>query len=30
VNGHGGNIPAQGLVGEWMADHPGLHVRFHN
>ena len=30
VNGHGGNIPAQGLVGEWLADHPGLHVRFHN
>jgi creatinine amidohydrolase len=30
VNGHGGNIPAQGLVSEWMADHPGLHVRFHN
>jgi creatinine amidohydrolase len=30
VNGHGGNIPAQGLVGEWLADHTGLHVRFHN
>ena len=30
VNGHGGNTPAQGLVGEWMADHPGLRVRFHN
>ena len=30
VNGHGGNIPAQGLVGEWMADHPGVSVRFHN
>ena len=30
VNGHGGNVPAQGLVGEWLADHPGLHVRFHN
>jgi Creatinine amidohydrolase len=29
VNGHGGNIPAQGLVGEWLADHPGLRVRFH-
>src|SRR5436305_843073 len=28
VNGHGGNIPAQGLVGEWLADHPGLRVRF--
>ncbi len=24
VNGHGGNTPAQGLVGEWMADHPGV------
>src|SRR6184192_985653 len=23
VNGHGGNTPAQSLVGEWMADHPG-------
>jgi creatinine amidohydrolase len=30
VNGHGGNAPAQSLVGEWLADHPGLHVRFHN
>lgn len=30
VNGHGGNIPAQGYVGEWMADHPGVRVQFHN
>ncbi|MBK9709980.1 MAG: creatininase family protein [Kouleothrix sp.] len=30
VNGHGGNIPAQGLVAEWLADHPDRHVRFHN
>jgi creatinine amidohydrolase len=30
VNGHGGNIPAQGFVGEWMADHPGARVKFHN
>ena len=30
VNGHGGNTPAQGLVGEWMADHPGVPVKFHN
>jgi creatinine amidohydrolase len=30
VNGHGGNTPAQGLVGEWMADHPAVRVRFHN
>jgi creatinine amidohydrolase len=30
VNGHGGNTPAQGLIGEWMADHPGVRVKFHN
>jgi creatinine amidohydrolase len=30
VNGHGGNSPAQGFVGEWMADHPGAQVMFHN
>jgi creatinine amidohydrolase len=30
VNGHGGNTPAQGFVGEWMADHPGAQVMFHN
>lgn len=30
VNGHGGNMPAQGLVSEWMADHPGIRVKFHN
>ena len=30
VNGHGGNAPVQGLLGEWMADHPGLRVRLHN
>ncbi|MFZ5815023.1 MAG: creatininase family protein [Bacillota bacterium] len=30
VNGHGGNSPAQGFVGEWMADHPGVRVRWHN
>lgn len=30
VNGHGGNLPVQGLVGEWMADHPGVKVRLHN
>jgi creatinine amidohydrolase len=30
VNGHGGNTPAQGFVGEWMADHPGARIRFHN
>lgn len=30
VNGHGGNSPAQSLAGEWMADHPGARVKFHN
>ncbi len=30
VNGHGGNTPVQGLVGEWAADHPGARVKFHN
>lgn len=30
VNGHGGNTPAQSLVGEWTADHPGVRVKFHN
>ncbi|HSS18040.1 MAG TPA: creatininase family protein, partial [Candidatus Dormibacteraeota bacterium] len=30
VNGHGGNTPAQGLIREWMADHAGLRIKFHN
>lgn len=30
VNGHGGNVPAQGLVGEWLADHPAMRIKFHN
>jgi len=30
VNGHGGNAPVQGLVGEWIADHRGLRIKFHN
>ena len=30
VNGHGGNIPAQGFIGEWLADHPGMRIKFHN
>jgi creatinine amidohydrolase len=30
VNGHGGNAPAQGLIGEWTADHPGVRIKFHN
>ncbi len=29
-NGHGGNQPAQSVAGEWMADHPGCRVKFHN
>ena len=30
VNGHGGNTPAQGFTGEWMADHPAVRIKFHN
>ena len=30
VNGHGGNTPAQGFIGEWTADHPGVRIKFHN
>ena len=30
VNGHGGNSPAQGFAREWMADHHGTQVMFHN
>jgi creatinine amidohydrolase len=30
VNGHGGNTPAQTLAYEWMTDHPGVKVMFHN
>ena len=30
VNGHGGNAPAAGLANEWLADHPGHRVKFHN
>ena len=30
VNGHGGNAPAGSLAVEWMADHPGTAVKFHN
>ncbi|CAM3710013.1 creatininase family protein [Deinococcus frigens] len=30
INGHGGNTPAQGFAAEWMADHPGTQVKFHN
>jgi creatinine amidohydrolase len=30
VNGHGGNAPGATLAAEWMADHPGTRVKFHN
>ena len=30
VNGHGGNIPAGGLVREWAGDHPDAQARFHS
>jgi len=30
VNGHGGNSPAQTLGQEWMGDHPGVRIKFHN
>jgi creatinine amidohydrolase len=30
VNGHGGNAPAGSLAIEWMADNPGIAVKFHN
>ena len=30
VNGHGGNLPAMAFVNEWVADHPGMKVKFHN
>ncbi len=30
VNGHGGNSPAAALAIEWMADHRGAQVKFHN
>jgi creatinine amidohydrolase len=30
VNGHGGNTPAQGLVGEWAPRRPGVRIKFHN
>jgi creatinine amidohydrolase len=29
-NGHGGNSPAQTQAIEWMGNHPGARVRFHN
>jgi creatinine amidohydrolase len=30
VNGHGGNTPAQSLVGEWLATRANIRVKFHN
>jgi creatinine amidohydrolase len=30
VNGHGGNTPVQGLIGEWIGDYPDVRVKFHN
>lgn len=30
VNGHGGNVPGAGLVREWLADNPGVRVKWHN
>ncbi len=30
VNGHGGNNPVGGFAQEWMADNPGISVKFHN
>lgn len=30
VNGHGGNQPGGSLATEWVADNPGLTVKFHN
>jgi creatinine amidohydrolase len=29
VNGHGGNAPAGAFAIEWMADHPGTRVKYH-
>lgn len=30
VNGHGGNIPGGSILQEWMNDHAGVAVRWHN
>src|SRR5256714_14997310 len=30
VNGQGGKNPAQRIICEWMADHPGVRIKFHN
>lgn len=30
VNGHGGNAPGQGWLGEWLSAHPDTRVQWHN
>ena len=30
VNGHGGNSPGGSILQEWMNDHPGVTVKWHN
>ncbi len=30
VNGHGGNTPGGSILQEWMNDHPGVTVKWHN
>lgn len=30
VNGHGGNTPGESILQEWMNDHPGIAVKWHN
>jgi creatinine amidohydrolase len=30
VNGHGGNTPGGSVLQEWMNDHPGITVKWHN
>jgi creatinine amidohydrolase len=30
VNGHGGNIPGGSILQEWMNDHAGVSVKWHN
>jgi creatinine amidohydrolase len=30
INGHGGNTPASARAIEWMAQHPGMRVKWHN
>jgi len=30
VNGHGGNNPVGAFAQEWMSEHPGMAIKFHN